>query len=109
MANISCAVTVTATPVPAGAAPFPTGTNPNGALVLTVTDSANAVQTLTLNGSEATAWTGTFQNLAVGAGTVVAQAVDGAGAPLGSALSQAFSTAAPATFPQATAITVTAA
>lgn len=111
MANITVLVAVSQTPAPAGAAPFPAGTNPNGALTLTVTDSANAVQTATLNGTEATPWQAGFQNLASGAGTVSAQSVDGAGAPLGTALPQAFSTAVatPATFPQPTSITVTAA
>jgi len=88
------------------------GTAAFGKVTLVVTDASGAVQTQSVTGVENPPYSATFTNLAAGAGSVVATCLDVNGATLGTALSQAFTTA-PATgagtFPQPGSIQVTAA
>lgn len=78
--------------------------------VVTLTDSAGAVQTATLTGAETPPWTAVFPNVAAVAGatgTVTAQDTDTAGAAIGAVVSQTFTEiGSPPTFPQTSAITV---
>src|ERR1700743_337565 len=79
--------------------------------LVTLTDSAGAVQTATLNGTETpTPWAAVFQNVAAVAGaqgTVTAQDQDTAGAAIGAVVTQPFTEiGSPATFPQTSAIAV---
>ena len=78
--------------------------------VITLTDSAGAVQTATVTGVESPPWTAVFPNVAAVAGstgTVTAQDKDSAGAAIGAAVSQSFTEiGSPATFPATTAISV---
>lgn len=98
MANILITVTKTDTPLPSGVV--------FGHTNLVVTDSANAIQTLTVNGSETPPWTITAIGLADGSGTVVGSDVDANGNLIGTAVTQTFTTGA-VTFPATTGITVT--
>lgn len=97
--NVSVAVAKTVSPLPTGVV--------FGHTNLTVTDSAGAVQTFALNGSEATPWTQVVTVAADGASTYSAQDVDAAGAPIGAAVTATF-TPAVVTFPASSGITVTA-
>jgi hypothetical protein len=103
MSVATVTVTNTTTPAPAGAAAY-TST------LVTLTDSAGAVQTASLTGTETPPYVAVFQNVAavVGAtGTVTAQALDSTGANLGSAVSTTFTEiGSPATFPAPTSIAV---
>ena len=79
--------------------------------LVTLTDSAGAVQTATLNGTETpTPWVAVFQNVAAVAGaqgTETAQDQDTAGAAIGAVVTQTFTEiGSPATFPQTSAIAV---
>jgi hypothetical protein len=92
------------------AALLPATNAPFASTLVTLTDSAGAVQTASLVGTETPPWTAVFANVAAVAGatgTVTAQAIDTAGANIGSAISTTFTEiGSPATFPQPTAITV---
>jgi hypothetical protein len=102
MANILITVVKTTTPLPAGVT--------FGQTNLVVTDSANAVQTLAVNGSETPPWTITATGLADGSGTVVGSDVDTTGALIGTSVTQTFTTGTAGgtgTFAATTGITVT--
>jgi hypothetical protein len=77
---------------------------------ITLTDSAGAVQTATVNGSESPPWTAVFSNVAAVAGatgTVSAQDVDAAGANMGAAVSATFTEiGTPLTFTPTNAVNV---
>jgi len=89
---------------------LPSTNAPYASTLITLTDSAGAVQTASLTGTETPPWVAVFANVAAVAGatgTVTAQAVDTAGANIGAAISQTFTEiGSPATFPNPTAITV---
>jgi hypothetical protein len=91
-------------------APLPAANAAFASTLITLTDSAGAVQTASVNGSESPPWSATFQNVAAVAGasgTVTAQDLDTAGAAIGAAVTQTFTEiGSPAVFPQTTAITV---
>jgi hypothetical protein len=93
------------------AALLPASNAPFAATLVTLTDSAGTVQTAKLTGAETPAWTAVFPNVAAVAGasgTVTAQALDTAGANIGTAISQTFTEiGSPATFSAPTAISVT--
>lgn len=103
MANIATVTLIknTAALLPAGNAAF-------ASTQVALTDAAGAVQTASLTGAETPPWTVVFNNVATGAGTVVATDVDSAGATIGTPVSQSFTeVGSPATFPATTGITVT--
>jgi hypothetical protein len=90
-----------------GSAQLPAGVTFAGTQIV-VTDSAGAVQTDTLNGTESPPWSATVTGLANGAGSVTATDLDSTGAAIGSPITQSFSPSVPVTvFPQTTGITVT--
>jgi hypothetical protein len=99
--------TVTLTKV---SAPLPAANAAFASTVITLTDSAGAVQTQTVTGVETPPWTAVFLNVAAVAGasgTVTAQDTDTAGASIGAQVSTTFTEiGSPATFPQTTAISV---
>ena len=99
--------TVTLTKV---SAPLPAANPAFASSVITLTDSAGAVQTVTVTGVETPPWVAVFQNVAAVAGasgTVSVQDTDTAGAAIGAAVSTTFTEiGSPAVFPQTTAITV---
>lgn len=97
MATVTVLVGAQATPVPAG--------QTYASITLTLTDGTGAVQTASIDG--VTTLSAVFSNVGVGAGSVVAQAVDTTGAAMGASASAAFTIAAPATFPQPVSVTVT--
>lgn len=105
MSNILVVVT------PVSPAPSLPGTAAFGKMNLVVTDSSGAIQTQSVTGVETPPYSATFTNLAAGAGSVVASCLDVNGATLGTALTQAFTTAPASggTFPQPGSIQVTAA
>jgi hypothetical protein len=82
MANILVAVTTVAAPQPGAAA--------QAGIQVAVTDSAGAVQNQTFTGVETPPWSGTFQNLADGAGSITATAVDTTGAAMAPGVTQPF-------------------
>jgi hypothetical protein len=76
---------------------------------IVVTDSAGTAQTFSLTGVESPAWSQLVTLAAEGAGTVVATDLDTTGAPIGTPVSQGFSTTGTgggSTFPATTAIVV---
>lgn len=95
MTTLHIVVTATETPTPAG--------QTYASTQVTVTDSAGAIQTSALGAD------GTLDVVvtAVGDGTVVAQAIDTAGNPLGAPQSGAFTIPPVSMFPQPASITVT--
>lgn len=103
MSTATVTLTKVSTPLPSTNAAF-------ASTVVTLTDSAGAVQTATLVGTETPPWTAVFQNVAAVAGatgTVTAQDTDSAGAAIGALVSQVFTEiGSPATFPATTAISV---
>lgn len=99
--SVTVLINVTVTPLPTTNAAY-------SKTVITLTDASGTVQTASVNGTETPAWTAVFQNVAAGAGSVSAQAVDANGANIGAAITQSFTeTGAPATFPAPSGITVT--
>ena len=96
---------------------LPAGNTAFASTHVTLTDSAGAVQTLDVNGSESPQWVAVFSNVSdtTGAsGTVTAQDLDASGNPIGAAVSTTYSDAATGgggggTFPATTAITVSVA
>lgn len=104
MSTATVTLTKVTTPLPATNAPFA------GTLV-TLTDSAGVVQTVTVTGTETPPWTAIFNNVAAVAGaqgTVTAQDMDTAGAPIGAVVSQTFTEiGSPVTFPATNSIAVT--
>jgi hypothetical protein len=97
MYNVNVQLTKIDSPLPAGVV--------FGHTNLTVTDSAGAVQTFSLNGSEVTPWSTPVAGLADGTSTYVAQDVDSNGAAIGTAITATFIPTA-ATFPATSGITV---
>jgi len=96
MSTATVTVTVDTTALlPAANAPFAKNS-------VTLTDSAGVVQTVDLTGAETPPWTAVFSNVAAVAGatgTVSVQALDSAGAAIGSPVTT--------TFPQPTSVAVT--
>jgi hypothetical protein len=103
MSTATVTLTKVTTNLPAANAPF-------ASTLVTLTDSAGAVQTATLVGTETPPWTAVFANVAAVAGatgTVTAQDTDTAGAAIGALVSQSFTEiGSPPTFPATTAIAV---
>ena len=99
MSNILVTLTKTSTPLPTGVV--------FGHTNVVVTDSAGAVQTFALSGSETPPWSVTASNLADGAGSVTATDVDATGATIGTPVTQAFATTVVPSFPATSGITVT--
>ena len=96
--NVNVQLAKTATPLPTGVVFAHTK--------LTVTDAAGAVQTFSLNGSEAIPWSQVVAGLADGTSQYVAQDVDANGAAIGSPQTTSY-TPAVTTFPATSGITVT--
>jgi hypothetical protein len=91
---------------------LPAGSDPYASTLVTLTDSAGAVQTASVNGTETPAWTVEFDDItATGTGTIVAQLQTAAGAailaPVPVPLPAAGVVTPPSTVPSVTGITVT--
>jgi hypothetical protein len=99
-------VTLTVNP----AAVLPSGSAAFLQTTITVTDAANAVQTVNVNGTETPPWVAVFNNVAAGAGTAAYQAFDANSVAIpGFAGSTPFTEAGsppPTTFPGPTGISV---
>ena len=104
MSTATVTLTKVDTLLPAANAPF-AGT------LITLTDSNGVVQTATVTGVETPPWSAVFPNVAAVAGatgTVTAQDLDTAGAPIGAVVSQTFTEiGSPVTFPATSSIAVT--
>lgn len=104
MANILVQLTKAQSALPSTSAAFQQ-------TVVVSTDGAGAAQTANLTGVETPPWSVVFQNVAVGAGNVVATDTDTNGTAIGTPITQAYNVTTagggPTTFPQTTGLTVT--
>ena len=98
MYNVLVTLAKTDTPLPAGIV--------FGHTNLDVTDSAGAVQSFALNGSETPPWSVAVAGLADGESSYSAQDVDANGAAIGSPQTATYTPTVP-TFPATSGITVT--
>lgn len=100
MSTATVTITKTNTNLPAANAPF-------ASTLVTLTDSAGVIQTVSLTDAP---WVATFNNVAAVAGatgSVTVQDLDSAGAAIGAALTQTFTEiGAPVTFPASSAVAV---
>lgn len=90
---------------------LPAGSDPYATTLVTLTDSAGAVQTADVNGTETPAWTVEFDDItATGTGTVAAQLQTAAGTPILASVSVPLPAAGvitpPSTVPSVTGISV---
>lgn len=99
MSTVNVTIAVTPTPVPSGQV--------FDHIAVVLTDAAGVAQTNRIDG--VATLTTSFAGVAVGPGTVTAQAVDAANLPIGTSVSGTYTAVAPTTFPQPVSVTLTVA